>query len=292
MDIGGQAVIEGVMMRSKNYYSIAVRKPDGKTTLTSSPFKSITAKYPVLGLPFIRGVVSLVEMVVLGMKGITYSGNIASGDDDDEESISTWWFVITIILSLGLAVFLFKYLPLLAAQLINNRFLSSDSSLLFSSIDGTAKIMIFVMYIAAISMWGEMRTVFQYHGAEHKSVHCYEAKKKLSVRNVKTFSTLHKRCGTSFIIIVLLLSIFVYAFIPNSVGFLYKLLYRLLLLPVIAGVSYEILKLGAKYPDNIFLDIVTAPGLWFQKMTTREPDDKQIRVAITALKKVLSLEKA
>jgi len=285
IDMGGQAVIEGVMMKSKNNYSIAVRDPKGKIQVKSEKFRSIMQKYKILGLPFVRGMVSLIEMIILGMKSITYSANIAG---DDEEDMSGFSIFISIVLAFGLAIFLFKYIPLLITQYLNSKIVS-DSSLLFSLVDGVIKVAIFIGYILVISLWDEMRTVFRYHGAEHMAVHCYEAGKKLTVKNVSQFSPLHKRCGTCFILIVLILSILVYALIPNTIGFWMKLLLRLLLLPVIAGISYELLKAGAKY-DNILLNMVTAPGIWFQRLTTRRPDSKQIEVAIKALKAVLVKE--
>jgi len=283
--MGGQAVIEGVMMKSKNHFSIAVRDPKGKIHVKTDKFASVMKKHKILGLPFIRGMVSLIEMLILGMKSITYSANIAA---DEEEDMSGFSIFISILLAFALAIFLFKYIPLLITQYLNTK-LVTDSSLLFSFIDGVIKVAIFIAYILVISLWGEMRTVFKYHGAEHMAVHCYEAQKPLIVKNVEKFSPLHKRCGTCFIIIVLTLSILVYAFIPNSIGFWLKLGLRILLLPVIAGISYELLKAGAKY-DNIILNMLTAPGIWFQKLTTRVPDSKQIEVAIKALKAVVAKE--
>jgi len=287
LDMGGQAVIEGVMMKSKHYYSVAVRNLDDKIEVKGEKFISATKKKKLLGLPFIRGIITLVEMMILGLKSLSYSANIATEEEEEDSPI---YMIVSFLIAIAFAIFIFKYIPLIIAQFINSKVLSSDSSVFLSLIDGIVKIFIFFLYVVLISLWSEIRTVFQYHGAEHKTVHCYEHNLKLIVKNVKKFSPIHPRCGTCFILIVLMLSIFVYSFIPNGLSLFWKLALRILLLPLIAGISYEILKLAAKFPNNLILKAMTLPGIWFQKLTTREPSDKQMEVAIKALKEVIKLE--
>ncbi len=279
--IGGQAVIEGVMMRSANKMAVAVRNPKGKIVVKVEKLDLVSEK--VKKWFFIRGVVSLVEMLAHGIKTLNYSAEIASGENGKKKGQTNWLVLsLILILSIGFGLLIFKFLPLLVAQLIN-----PDSNIVFNLIDGGVKLLIFVAYVYAISFMKDVRRVFEYHGAEHKAVRCYEAKKKLIVKNAKKFSTLHPRCGTSFIMIVLIISVLVYVFIPKTVPFMYKLVYRIFLLPVIASISYEVLKLSAKYENNFFFHLFDKPGLWIQRITTKEPDDKQLEVALTALKKVL-----
>lgn len=283
---GGQAVIEGVMMRSTNHIAIAVRKPNGKISLKKDKLKPLGERCKIFAWPFIRGVFNLGEMLIYGIKAINYSANESS--DEEDEQLSSWHIVLSMVIAFAFAIALFKFVPLLLAQLASNTFaFVKDNYIIFNLIDGLLKILLFIAYVLVISLMDDVKRLFQYHGAEHMAVHCYEAKKKLTVANVKKYSTLHPRCGTSFILIVLVLSIIIYTFIPQTVNFWSKLGLRLLLLPVIAGVSYEILRLAGKFSDNIIMRIVVWPGMMMEKITTSIPDNKQIEVSIKALEAVL-----
>ncbi|MFC1691624.1 DUF1385 domain-containing protein [Nanoarchaeota archaeon] len=283
---GGQALIEGVMMRSKDRVAMAVRKPNDKISLRKQKFNSITEKFKILGLPFIRGIFFLIEMMVLGIKALNHSANEAM--DEEEEEIGIFAIVFTMILAFVFAIALFKFVPLLIAQLLSNisEFVSNNY-IVFNIIDGITKIILFLAYLIFISFLEDIQRVFQYHGAEHKAVHCYEQGKKLTIKNVQSFSTLHPRCGTTFILFVLIISIFVYTFIPKDFSFWIKLGLRIALLPAIAGIAYELQKFASKHQHNWLFRIMVMPGLFVQKLTTRRPDDKQVEVAVKALKEVV-----
>ncbi|MFC1648916.1 DUF1385 domain-containing protein [Nanoarchaeota archaeon] len=281
LHIGGQAVIEGVMMRSRDILSVAVRRPNKKIVVKKIKAVSLTKKKP-WGFPFVRGVIVLGETVYLGLKALSWSASQAT--DDDEQELSSWEIAGTIVFSLVLALVLFKLLPLLIASLIPN----AANNILFNLIDGIAKIAILVGYIWAISLMSDVKRLFQYHGAEHMAVNCYEEKKRLTIANVRKYPKEHFRCGTSFILIVLLLSILFYMFIPLSLSFWAKYAWRIALLPVIAGVSYEIIRLAGKSKDSKFIKIISYPGVLLQHITTREPDDEMIEVAIKSLKAAVS----
>jgi len=287
-NVGGQAVIEGVMMKAKDTIVTAVRKPTGEIVYQKKKFKSLTKK-PILKLPFIRGMVNLIEMLVVGIKSLNYSTNIAMDEEDTGKHEKLSWFhiLITIVLSLGLALVLFKFVPLLITQLLNNNISLFENRYIFNVTEGLLKIIILVLYIYVISYFADIKRTFMYHGAEHKAVHCYESGKELIVKNCRKFSTIHPRCGTSFILLVLGISIIVYIFLPLDISIWSKYGLRLLLLPVIAGISYEVLKLSAKYQKNIILKLIMAPGLALQRLTTNEPTDDQIEVALFSLKKAL-----
>lgn len=278
--VGGQAVIEGVMMRSANKMAVAVRNPEGKIVVKFQKLNLFSER--VKKWIFFRGIVNLIEMLIHGVKTLNFSADVAIGNDKKEEKSNWFVFILMLIFSFGLGLLIFKLLPLFIAQLIN-----PNSNILFNLIDGGVKLFVFVAYVCLISLMKDVKRVFQYHGAEHKMINCYEAKEKLNVSNAKKYSTLNPRCGTSFIMIVILISILTYLFIPKTVPFMYKFLYRILLLPVISGISYEVLKISAKYENNFFFRLFDKPGLWIQKITTSEPDDKQLEVALVSLKKVL-----
>src|SRR3989344_735612 len=273
--IGGQALIEGVLMRNKDKISIAVRK-NKKIIL-----KRETIKFKESKKPFIRGIINLISTMYVGMKALNYSASIQLNKKEKENKFMN---IITIIIAVIFALFLFKFLPLLLTQFIDNNLNLSSAS--FNIIDGIIKLTILIMYIYIISRMKDIKRVFQYHGAEHKAVNCYESKISLTIKNVKKFSTIHKRCGTTFIFLVIFISIIIYIFIPKEYSFPLKLSLRILLLPIIASISYEVLKLSAKY-NNIITRTITCPGLLIQKLTTNEPDNKQIEVAIKALKGVI-----
>lgn len=319
--VGGQALIEGVMMKGESHIGIAVRRADGRIETKTEDYASWSKKCKILGWPFLRGFFTMLQMMIIGLKAITYSAEKAAEDIPDEEpkktkatknsaktsknskkqktkkqsseeSLTWWQITLVMIISILFALLLFKLVPLAIAQLISNHFKTvADSSALFSLIDGFVKIVLFILYVYLISLMKDMRRVFEYHGAEHCTVYCYESKKKLNVKNVGSFRTEHPRCGTSFIIGVLLISIIVYSFIPMQTSFVNKFFLRILFLPVIAGLSYELLRLTSKNTNSWLFRILTAPGIWTQKITTKKPDAKQIEVAIAALNAVLEKEK-
>ncbi len=302
LNVGGQAVIEGVMMKSPHYYSVAVRKPSDEITTKSWRYVSLTERFKILGIPFLRGIISMWEMLRLGIKSLTYSANEST--DEEEETLSEWAIFITITLSMGLAILLFVVLPYMIPKFLGVS--EEDNTLFFNLVVGLFKIFIFIGYVLIISLMEDIRRVFQNHGAEHMAVNCYENGKKLTIKNVKKYATYHPRCGTSFIVIVLLIMILVFSLIPSLVGAVFPgidslgsiaktfifLLVRIMFIPLVAGISYEILKISAKYRDNIITKIIAVPGKLVQGLTTKYPDDKQIEVAISALKEVLSKETA
>lgn len=281
--IGGQAVIEGVMMKSNNYFSVSVRKKDKKIKTTTKKFVSWTKRNKMLGLPFIRGVVTLVETLILGYKTLIQSANESL--DEDDKKLSNFELIITMALATLIFIVLFKLIPLGIASISK-----PGNTYLFNIIEGIAKIAILILYLVVISKMSDVKTLFRYHGAEHKTIDCYERKKKLTVANVKRCSKEHMRCGTTFILFVLLFSIIVYLIVPMSYNFWLKLALRLALLPVIAGISYEIIRLAARSRSRV-LKIIITPGLWLQSLTTREPDARQIETAIASFNAVLAKER-
>ncbi len=278
LQVGGQAVIEGVMMKSPSKISVAVRKPNGKISVKVNRHKSFTKKHALLGIPVVRGFVELVDMLIIGVKALTYSANEAS---DDDEQLSNGELTLTFVIAAAFAIGLFVALPLFIAKKI-----TPGTGTWFDLTDGILRLCIFVIYVYLISRLKDMRTVFQYHGAEHCAVHCYEDGKKLTPANVMKYSTLHPRCGTSFLVIVIAISIIVFSFIRDP-RWIVKFVSRIVLLPVIAGLGYEILKLGSKFEKNPVMQVIIKPGLWVQKMTTRKPTKKQVEVAIAALARVI-----
>nr|WP_204614937.1 DUF1385 domain-containing protein [Desulforadius tongensis] len=269
------------MMRGPKTRSIAVRRPDNSIVTDKRPIGSITQKLPFLKWPGIRGVVVLFESLAMGLEALSYS---ASQAVDEEEELTKKEMILTILFALGLAVLLFVVLPTAvthwAAAAVQNPFWNNV-------IEGIVRIGVFLAYVVAISRVKDIQRVFQYHGAEHKVINAYEAGEPLETENVQRYSTLHPRCGTSFLLIVMVVSIFVFAILGHNEDILWRVLSRVLLLPVVAGLSYELLKLSGRYAHNRLCRAVIAPGLWLQKLTTGEPDDRQVEVAITALKAVL-----
>lgn len=283
---GGQAVIEGVMMRSEHRLAIAVRKPNKRISVKAEEIKSIADAVTVFRWPFIRGVFNLIQMLYIGFKALIHSANESM--DKVEEELTFMEIVFSIVFAIGFAIVVFKFLPLLIAQYFYNTFsFIRNSNIMFNLIDGITKVILFVLYVFVISLMRDVKKIFEYHGAEHKTVNCYEAGEALTVNNVSKYPTLHPRCGTNFVLIVFIMSIFVYSFIPKGFSFWAKFGLRILLLPVIAGISYELLKLCGKYRENWLLKLVAMPGLAVQMITTREPDDRQIEVGIAALKGVI-----
>lgn len=282
-NVGGQAVIEGVMMRGKTHVAVAVRQPDGEISVDVRPVNSISDRYPILKKPFLRGVVSLVESLVMGMKALAYSAQV-SGDED--EKLDSNEMALTIAVSAGLAILLFIVIPTWSMRFLTG---ITQDHMALNLAEGVLRMAIFLAYIAAISSMNDIQRVFQYHGAEHKTIYTYEAGLPLKVENVRPFSTLHPRCGTNFLMIVMLISMFIFTFLGWP-SLLERIASRIILMPVIAGVSYELIRYAGAHTDNPLVRIAITPGLLLQKLTTRQPDDSQIEVAIASLKAVVPPE--
>lgn len=282
-NVGGQAVIEGVMMRGADKVAVAVRQPNGEIVVDVNPVHSIRDKYPILKKPLLRGVIALFESLYDGMKALAYSAQV-SGDDD--EQLTGKEMAMTIATSVALAIGLFIIIPTWSMRFLHT--LTADPMLL-NLAEGFLRMIIFLSYIAAISSMEDIQRVFQYHGAEHKTIYTYEAGLPLVVENVRPFSTLHPRCGTNFLMIVMLISMFIFTFLGWP-SLLERIASRIVLMPVIAGVSYEIIRFAGAHAENRLVHIAILPGLLLQKLTTRQPDDEQIEVAIASLKAVLPEE--
>jgi len=273
MEVGGQAVIEGVMMRNKEKYAVAVRLPNGKIKVLKQKSSSFPSWFNVF---FVRGAVGLGYALYDGVRALVWSSNQNLGK---EEKLSTKEIIGTLGMSFLSAIVLFVGLPFFAA-----RWLHSDG-LWFNVFDGLFRVVLFLGYLLLISRMKDVKTLFQYHGAEHKTIYCHENKKELTVDNVRGFSRFHPRCGTSFLFLILILSIATFSFLSGPLWV--KLGGRIILLPVISGVGYELIKLSSRYGSNPFVKGVTSPGLWLQRITTKEPTDRQIEVGIASLKAVL-----
>ena len=276
---GGQAVIEGVMIRSKKHMVTCVRQPNDEILTNVEEIKSVSERHRVLRLPFLRGIVALFETLYIGVKGLYFSANASL---EEEEKINPKEIVLTVVVALALAIFLFSVLPFLLTTPLGL------GGVVFNVTEGVIRLAILLLYLASISLVGEFKRVFQYHGAEHTAINAYEAGVELNVSNAKEFSRFHPRCGTSFIFIVALISILFFSIMPD-LGFFMKLAYRILLIPVIGAVSYEVLKLSDRYKKSKIMKVLLAPGLGLQYLTTRKPDEKMIEVALEAVKKVNSL---
>jgi uncharacterized protein YqhQ len=286
-NIGGQAVIEGVMMKSPSGWTVAVRDQKGEIHIKREVLERLPA---FLRLPLLRGVVGLFHALAIGIKAIEFSASKAYSGED-EKPLSPFAMASTIIFAMGIGVGLFIFLPLYLTKLLGLVMSGVEkSSFLFNLTDGIIRVLIFLVYVFSIGLWKDMRRIFEYHGAEHKVIHAYEAGKDLDVESVRAFSPHHPRCGTSFLLIVMVISILVFSFVPQTWPFWGKFLSRLILIPLIAGLSYELLRLSAKMKDNALIHFMILPGLLLQKLTTREPDDSQIEVAIRAVEEVLLLE--
>ena len=296
LNIGGQAVIEGVMMRGLNNYVVAVRK--NKKIITKKGIIK-RKKYQFKNWYFLRGFFNLFEMLIIGIKSLMWSAEQAA---PKEEKIGKNELGFTILISVGFVILFFIALPYFLTNLIG--FAEEAEPIFFNIVDGIIRILIFLVYIVIISFIKDVKVLFQYHGAEHKAIHCYEKGRELNISNVKKFTTLHPRCGTSFLLIVFIVSILVFSLLPSVILFYYPdfsnisvwfrkaILFpiRILLIPLIAGISYEILKINDKKQNNILFRAISMPGLWLQKITTKEPTNKQIEVAIFSLKKLLTME--
>lgn len=300
--VGGQALIEGVMMRSQNYVAWAVRKADGTIKIKDFKYNSLAQKYKFFNLPFLRGVISMFEMMALGIRALNFSADEFIMDEEpdkvkkEQKPIPKWqsnlFLTLNVIFSLGFTILLFKYVPLQLTEWIFQAtpYDPTSNYIAYNFLDGTLKLSIFLLYILIISMFKDIKRVFQYHGAEHMAVFNYEEGTPLTVENSARQSRFHPRCGTSFIIFVFLISILVYSLIPRDPSFILHLTKRLALLPVIAGVSFEVLKLSGKYASNPIVRLLIQPGLAFQRLTTRQPDNDQLEVAVASLQRTLDRE--
>ncbi len=282
--VGGQAVIEGVMMRGPEYIATAVRTPSGEITIKKDPVHSLGEKYPILKKPFIRGTIALGESLVYGMKSLSYSAQAAG---EEEEQLTTKQMAVTMTFSAVLAIIFFLVIPTYGAKFIPG---VAESTVRLNIVEGILRLAIFLLYIWGISLTSDIRRVFEYHGAEHKTIWTYEAGEALTVENVKKHSRLHPRCGTNFLLIVMVVSIFVFAFLgwPNLIE---RIISRIILMPVVAGISYELIRLAGR-TENPVIQTLVKPGLWLQYLTTREPHADQIEVAIQALEAAKPEEKA
>ncbi len=282
---GGQAVIEGVMIRGKEGVAISVRQPNGQLNVVRQPLAGIY-KGRLRRMPFIRGIIALVETLVLGTQSLLHSAQVAAAEEG-EGKIPTALLWGTVAVSLALGVALFFMVPLFATRYLIDPYI--ESALLSNVFEGLIRIGIFIVYLEVISLMPDIKRVFAYHGAEHKAVNAYEAGVPLDVESVKKYSTAHARCGTAFLFIVLIVAIFVFALVPQPTLWI-RIVSRIALIPVIAVISYEIMKFGASHIKNPVVRILLAPGLLLQAITTREPDDSQIEAAISALNEVIKID--
>ncbi len=291
--IGGQAVLEGVMMKNKDMYSVAVRKPNGEIEVEIDEYHGIAYGSKLLSIPFVRGIFVFIDSLILGLKSLNYSSSFyeeadekPSKLDEEIEAVSgghedTFLMVVTTIISFLFAIGIFMVLPYVLSEFLS-QYIRNDS--LIAIIEGVLRIVIFILYILLISCMKDIRRLFQYHGAEHKCINCIERGRPLTVGNVRKSSRLHKRCGSSFMLFVMFVSIILFFFIRVD-SYALRILIRIALIPVISGISYEIIRLAGR-TNFILVKIISLPGLWLQKLTTKEPDDDMIEVAIKAVESV------
>ena len=292
--VGGQAVMEGVMMRAPHSYCVAVRKPNGELTTEEAPLPRVSEKYPIFKYPVIRGVGTLGQAMWLGVKALRFSANAqlaeeAKAKGKEQKELSSWVMTANLLFSFAFFVFLYKFVPLFLTESLTAWFPALGGQIAFNIVDGTIRLLIFLTFLFAISRLKDIRRVFEYHGAEHKVVFNFESGKPVTVENAQRFKTLHPRCGTSFLIVVMVISMIVYALLPFE-SFGGKFAARVVLIPLIAGLSYELIRYAAR-KQNSFLAALTAPGLWLQRITTQPHSDEQTSVAIRALDGAMALEK-
>jgi len=287
-NIGGQAVLEGVMMRGPSAWSVAVRKPDGDIAQLNRPITSPMARHRLLRLPVIRGIVALGESLAIGFRALAISANYAAQEEGDEAEVSTELsrgaIIFAFVIAIGFAIALFKVTP----ALITN-WLPIHNTALFVVVEGAIRVTLFVLYLVLISLLPDLKRVFQYHAAEHKAINAYEAGAELEPERVQRFSLIHPRCGTAFLLWVMVIAIFVFAFFGRPHWY-WLIASRILMLPVIAGIAYELIRFAGKHSDNRVLMTLLAPGLWLQRLTTRQPTLDQLEVSIRALRDVLQVE--
>lgn len=282
---GGQAVIEGVMMRGRKTMVTAVRRPSGGLAIDIQPLATIYTGW-VRRTPLIRGIIVMIEALVLGIKTLLYSANVSLEEEEEKISGGLVWVMVTV--ALGFAVALFFMAPLFLTKLLDTYL---NSPLVFNLVDGFIRLIIFIAYLKLISLVPDIKRIFAYHGAEHKAVNTYEDGAPLEVEATRKYSTAHVRCGTSFLFVVLIIAIIVFALVGLPSLWL-MVLSRILLIPVIAALGYEVIYFGANHAKNSLVRVFVAPGLWLQTLTTREPDDSQLEIALTALKKVVEVDQS
>ncbi|MBV5339525.1 MAG: DUF1385 domain-containing protein [Deltaproteobacteria bacterium] len=305
ISVGGQAVIEGVMMRAPRSVAIAVRRPDGEIVVKSELLIPLSERFPIVKLPIVRGAVALFTSLIIGIKALNFSATEAMTEDEKEEEkekekskvgekskgsggeLSSWAMAGTMTVAFGFGICLFFLFPLYLTKLLTP--IIGDNNVVFNLVDGVIRVAVFLLYIWAISRMSDIQRVFQYHGAEHKSIFAFEAGEELTVENVRRHSRLHPRCGTSFLLIVMLVSIAVFSLIPQLWPFYLKAGSRVFLLPIIAGISYEFLKWSATNDSHPLVRMIITPGLALQRLTTREPDDSQLEVAIRSMNVALEV---
>ncbi len=286
--IGGQAVLEGVMMRSPSNWALAVRKPDGEIADVNRPIRSAMTRHWFFRLPVIRGIVARGESLAIGFRALAISANYAAQTEGEEGEVETELsrgaLIFAFALAIGFAVMLFKVTPALITS-----WLPIETTGWFVIVEGVIRVTLFVLYLLVISLLPDLKRVFQYHGAEHKVINAYEAGEELVPEKAQRFSLIHPRCGTAFLLWVMVIAIFVFAFFGRPTWY-WLIASRILLLPLIAGLAYELIRFAGKHQDNRVLMALLAPGLWLQRLTTREPSLDQLEVSIRALKEVLQLE--
>ncbi len=274
-------------MRAPRSLAIAVRRPDGDISVKSETVIPLSERYPITKLPIVRGAVALFSSLIIGIKALNFSANEAMAEGEEKEEVNNWAIAGTMAAAFGFGILLFFIMPLYLTKLLIP--IIGDSNIVFNLVDGLIRVVVFLLYILGISRMGDIKRVFQYHGAEHKCIFTFEAGEELTVDNVRKYSCLHPRCGTSFLLIVMLVSILVFSLIPKLWPFYLKAGSRVVLLPVIAGLSYEVLKWTAKHDNHALVKLIISPGLALQRLTTGEPDDSQIEVAIKSMEVALEL---
>ncbi len=305
--IGGQALLEGVMMRSPHAYAIAVRKPSGEVVTHAEPLERLSEKHPWMGWPLVRGVATLAQAMSLGFRALRFSANVALEAEEAKAAaeakpeaakaveakkkleISGWVMAVNVLFSLGFFIFFYKLLPLVATTKLQALSPVFAGPVMFNLVDGVIRIALFLLFIWGVSLWADIKRVYRYHGAEHKTVFAFESKQPLTIEHAQSFSTYHPRCGTSFLMTVMLISILFYALAPVET-FWARFAVRIALLPLIAGVSFEIIRFAAKHRTSLFA-LMTLPGLWLQRITTQPPDNSMVECAIVALNQSMELEK-
>jgi uncharacterized protein YqhQ len=290
IQVGGQAVIEGVMMRTPGALAVAVRKPNGEIVVQTKTLTALSSRPKLFQLPIMRGTVNLLQAIGLGIQALNFSANQSLEEEDTP--LGVFSLSVIMVFAFGIGIGLFVYVPLLLTNLLKNEVpLVANNTLLFNLIDGILRIAIFLVYLISISMFKDLRRVFEYHGAEHKAIYVYEHGEELTSDCAEKYSTLHPRCGTNFLLIVMMLSILVFSVFRSNAPFYMKFLARVMLVPFIAGISYEIIRYAAKRQDKLWIRWMTKPGLSLQKITTKSPSADQLEVSLRALQEVLKMEK-
>ena len=292
--VGGQAVIEGVMMRAPHSYCVSVRRPDGTVAVEQAPLERPSEKHKIFKYPVFRGLGTLGQAMSLGIKALRFSADAAmeTGEAAPKKKsgqISNAMITLNVIFSLVFFLFLYKFVPLFLATQLKNHYSALNNYLLFNLLDGTVRMAIFLCFLGIISRMKDIRRVFEYHGAEHKVVFNFESGRDVNIPNAQSFTTFHPRCGTSFLLVVMVISMLIYALVPFQ-SFGLRLLSRVLLLPLIAGVSYEVIRFAARRQGTLWASMV-APGLWLQRVTTQPPSDDQVQISILSLEGAMALEK-